>query len=129
MLNKFLYILLFFFFFFKQKTAYEIYQCDWSSDVCSSDLKRLLSQLHIETFLLDTREEIVDVPELDGYTLLKIDAHTLAVDVAKEKGLNRLFIQLSDHGITILSLRNKTNRLEELFMNMVNENKKPDAEY
>ncbi|GBE09009.1 daunorubicin/doxorubicin resistance ATP-binding protein DrrA [bacterium BMS3Bbin11] len=94
-----------------------------------TSMKRLLSQLHIETFLLDTREEIVDVPELDGYTLLKIDAHTLAVDVAKEKGLNRLFIQLSDHGITILSLRNKTNRLEELFMNMVNENKKPDAEY
>ncbi|GMT40505.1 MAG: ABC transporter [bacterium] len=94
-----------------------------------TSMKRLLSQLHIETFLLDTREEIVDVPELDGYTLLKIDAHTLAVDVAKEKGLNRLFIQLSDHGITILSLRNKTNRLEELFMDMVNENKKPDAEY
>ncbi len=95
----------------------------------NTSMKRLLSQLHIETFLLDTREEIVDVPELDGYTLLKIDAHTLAIDVAKEKGLNRLFIQLSDHGITILSLRNKTNRLEELFMNMVNENKKPDAEY
>lgn len=95
----------------------------------NTSMKRLLSQLHIETFLLDTREEIVDVPELDGYTLLKIDAHTLAVDVAKEKGLNRLFTQLSDHGITILSLRNKTNRLEELFMDMVNENKKPDAEY
>ncbi|HEC27010.1 MAG TPA: ABC transporter ATP-binding protein [Gammaproteobacteria bacterium] len=95
----------------------------------NTSMKRLLSQLHIETFLLDTREEIVDAPELDGYTLLKIDAHTLAIDVAKEKGLNRLFIQLSDHGITILSLRNKTNRLEELFMNMVNENKKPDAEY
>ncbi len=34
-----LFVLFFFFFFFKQKTAYEIYQCDWSSDVCSSDLK------------------------------------------------------------------------------------------
>ena len=32
---------IFFFFFFKQKTAYEIYQCDWSSDVCSSDLAEL----------------------------------------------------------------------------------------
>jgi len=95
----------------------------------NTSMKKLLSQLHIETFLLDTREKVVDVPELDGYTLLKIDAYTLAVDVAKEKGLNKLFTQLSDHGITILSLRNKTNRLEELFMDMVNENKKPDAEY
>jgi len=93
----------------------------------NTSMKKLLSQLHIETFLLDTREEVIDVPELDGYILLKVDAHTLAVDVAKEKDLNKLFIQLSDHGITILSLRNKTNRLEELFMDMVNENKKPDA--
>ncbi|GMR06652.1 MAG: ABC transporter ATP-binding protein [Gammaproteobacteria bacterium] len=95
----------------------------------NTSMKKLLSQLYVETFLLDTREKVVDVPELDGYTLLKIDANTLAVDVAKEKGLNKLFTQLSDHGITILSLRNKTNRLEELFMDMVNENKKPDAEY
>jgi len=92
----------------------------------NTSMKILLSQLYIETFLLDTREEVVDVPELDGYTLLKIDTCTLAVDVAKEKGLNKLFTQLSDHGITILSLRNKTNRLEELFMDMVNENKQPE---
>jgi len=94
----------------------------------NTSMKNLLGQLHIETFLLDTQEEIVDVPELDGYTLLKIDAHTLAVDVAKEKDLNRLFSQLSDHGINILSLRNKTNRLEELFMGMVNDNKNPEPE-
>lgn len=93
----------------------------------NTSMKKLLSQLRIETFLLDTREKVVDVPELDGYTLFRIDTHTLSVDVAKEKGLNKLFIQLSEHGITILSLRNKTNRLEELFMDMVTENKKPDA--
>ncbi|NOY16311.1 MAG: ABC transporter ATP-binding protein [Gammaproteobacteria bacterium] len=97
---------------------------DQGKIVENTSIKKLLTQLHIETFLLDTREEIVDVPELDSYTLLKIDAHTLAVEVAKEKGLNKLFTQLSDHGITILSLRNKTNRLEELFIDMVNENKK-----
>jgi len=97
---------------------------DQGKIVENTSIKKLLTQLHIETFLLDTREEIVDVPELDSYTLLKIDTHTLAVEVAKEKGLNKLFSQLSDHGITILSLRNKTNRLEELFIDMVNENKK-----
>ncbi|MEA1888465.1 MAG: ABC transporter ATP-binding protein [Pseudomonadota bacterium] len=94
----------------------------------NTSMKKLLGQLHIETFLLDTQEEIIDVPELDGYTLLKIDAHTLAVDVAKEKDLNRLFSQLSDHGINILSLRNKTNRLEKLFMDLVGDNKKLESE-
>jgi ABC-2 type transport system ATP-binding protein len=93
----------------------------------NTSMKKLLGQLNMETFLLDTREEVGVVPELDDYSLLKIDAHTLAVDVAKEKALNTLFTQLSDHGITIISLRNKTNRLEELFMGMVNENKKPDV--
>ena len=42
--------LLFFFFFFKQKTAYEIYQCDWSSDVCSSDLISLISPAGLDGF-------------------------------------------------------------------------------
>ena len=94
----------------------------------NTSMKNLLGQLHIETFLLDTQEEIVDIPELDGYTLLKIDARTLAVDVAKEKDLNRLFSQLSDHGINILSLRNKTNRLEKLFMDLLDDNKKLERE-
>jgi len=90
----------------------------------NTSMKKLLGQLNMETFLLDTREEVDEVPELDGYSLLKVDTHTLSVDVAKEKALNTLFSHLSDHGITILSLRNKTNRLEELFMGMVNENRK-----
>jgi ABC-2 type transport system ATP-binding protein len=93
----------------------------------NTSMKKLLGQLNMETFLLDTREEVDVVPELDGYSLLKVDTHTLAVDVAKEKALNTLFSQLSDHGITILSLRNKTNRLEELFMGMVNKNKKSNV--
>lgn len=89
----------------------------------NTTMKKLLGQLNMETFLLDTREEVSSAPEIDGYSLHKIDTHTLAVDVAKDKGLNTLFTQLSDQGVTILSLRNKTNRLEELFIGMVNENK------
>jgi ABC-2 type transport system ATP-binding protein len=53
------------------------------------------------------------------------DSHTLAVDVPREKDLNHLFTLLTAHGINILSMRNKTNRLEELFMGMVN--KKAEA--
>jgi ABC-2 type transport system ATP-binding protein len=88
----------------------------------NTSMKKLLGQLNMETFLLDTREEVIDVPEIDGYSLLKIDAHTLSVDVEKEKGLNSLFTQLTEIGLTIISLRNKTNRLEELFMDMVKKN-------
>ncbi len=100
---------------------------DHGQIIKNTSMKKLLGQLNMETFLLDTREEVDVVPELDGYSLLKVDTHTLAVDVAKEKALNTLFSQLSDHGITILSLRNKTNRLEELFMGMVNKNKKSNV--
>lgn len=89
----------------------------------NTSMKKLLSQLNMETFILDTREVITSAPQIEGYSVQQIDAHTLAIDVAKEKGLNTLFTSLSDHGLTILSLRNKTNRLEELFMDMVNENK------
>lgn len=93
----------------------------------NTSMKKLLGQLNMETFLLDIREEIDAVPEINGYKLFKTDPHTLAVDVAQEKGLNNLFSQLSVFGLTVLSLRNKTNRLEELFIGMVNENKKADV--
>ena len=90
----------------------------------NTSIKKLLSQLNMETFILDTREVIDEVPELDGYTLVQQDSNTLAVDVLKEKDLNSLFTQLSQSGIDILSMRNKTNRLEELFMDMVNDKNK-----
>ena len=92
----------------------------------NTSIKKLLSQLNMETFILDTREEVIQIPELHDYSLVKVDSHTLAVDVAKERDLNHLFTLLTDHGINILSMRNKTNRLEELFMGMVND-KKADA--
>lgn len=90
-----------------------------------TSMKKLLSKLNMETFILDTREEIKQIPELADYSLHKLDSHTLSVDVVKEKNLNGLFEQLSSHGINILSMRNKTNRLEELYMGMVNIKKDP----
>ena len=93
----------------------------------NTSMKTLLGQLNMETFLLDTREKLIDLPDITDYSLQKVDDYTLSVEVAKDKGLNSLFSQLSDSGLTILSLRNKTNRLEELFMGMVHENKNKDA--
>jgi ABC-2 type transport system ATP-binding protein len=90
-----------------------------------TSMKKLLSKLNMETFILDTQEEIISTPDLGDYSLNKLDSHTLSVDVVKEKNLNGLFEQLSSHGINILSMRNKTNRLEELFMGMVKTKKEP----
>ena len=87
----------------------------------NTSMKHLLSQLNMETFILDTGSEIGVLPVLSGYRLERIDSHTLSVDVPREESINRLFTQLSQHGIEILSMRNKTNRLEELFMNLVAE--------
>jgi ABC-2 type transport system ATP-binding protein len=86
----------------------------------NTSIKKLLSKLNMETFILDTDEEITRLPDINEYALTIVDSHTLAVDVPREKDLNHLFTLLTAHGINILSMRNKTNRLEELFMGMVN---------
>jgi ABC-2 type transport system ATP-binding protein len=82
-------------------------------------MQTLLGQLHLETFVLNLRQPLAGLPEIPGYPLRRLDEYTLEVDVAREQGLNALFPQLSAHGIEVSSLRNKTNRLEELFLRLV----------
>ena len=62
-INYFIFCIIFFF--FKQKTAYEIYQCDWSSDVCSSDLERFLDgeQICSDDYVFPTTREIINFIE------------------------------------------------------------------
>ena len=72
-----------------------------------------------ETFVLDLRDACAAVPDLPGVTARLSDPHTLEVDVPKAEGLNRVFARLSEAGIEVLSLRNKVNRLEELFLRLV----------
>jgi len=82
-------------------------------------MQTLLGRLHLETFVLNLRQPLASLPEIPGYPLRRLDELTLEVDVAKEWGLNALFAQLSARGIEISSLRNKANRLEELFLQLV----------
>ena len=88
----------------------------------STSMKRLLSQLQLETFVLDLKSPLREVPRLakDGVRLL--DEHTLEADITKDRSINFLFDELSRHNIEVLSMRNKTNRLEQLFVNMVENN-------
>jgi len=82
-------------------------------------MQTLLGRLHLETFVLNLRQPLASLPEIPGYPLRRLDELTLEVDVAKEWGLNVLFAQLSARGLEISSLRNKANRLEELFLQLV----------
>ncbi len=89
-------------------------------------MQTLLGRLHLETFVLNLRQPLAGPPEIPGYPLRWMDEYTLEVDVAKERGLNALFPQLSAHGIEVSSLRNKANRLEELFLRLVDRQERLD---
>jgi ABC-2 type transport system ATP-binding protein len=82
-------------------------------------MANLLRRLHTETFVLNTREAIAQAPTVPGFVLRHADDHTLEVDISKEQNLNELFGHLSTLGINVLSMRNKVNRLEEIFMRLV----------
>lgn len=88
----------------------------------NTSMKQLLSQLDMETFILDTRDPVDDAPALCPDCVRRIDATTLEVDILREHSINFVFDELSKHGIEILSMRNKTNRLEQLFVHMLEAN-------
>lgn len=81
-------------------------------------MKSLLGKLQKESFILDLREPVGQIPEFVGYRVTRRDVSSLEVEVDKQTGVNSLFRQLSDCKIEVVSLRNKANRLEELFVNL-----------
>ncbi|MFU2314636.1 ABC transporter ATP-binding protein [Rahnella sp. PCH160] len=85
----------------------------------NTSMKELLSKLKSETFILDLGAKN-PLPVLEGYRSQLTDTSTLEVEVMREQGLNSLFSQLSKQGVQVLSMRNKANRLEELFVTLVN---------
>jgi ABC-2 type transport system ATP-binding protein len=95
---------------------------DHGTIVENTSMKQLLGQLHVETFLLDTKNMLSVAPQLLGYPTRLLDGHTLEVQVDKSMGITALFTQLAQQNIEVLSLRNKTNRLEELFVSLVEKN-------
>jgi ABC-2 type transport system ATP-binding protein len=91
---------------------------DDGSIVEVANKKALLKNLQQETFLLDLSRPISG-PWQSSYAVRVIDDTTLEVDVTKEQGINGIFAELSNRGIEVTSMRNKANRLEELFIRMV----------
>jgi ABC-2 type transport system ATP-binding protein len=82
-------------------------------------IANVIRKLHQETFVLNFRDAVDRLPELPGFAPRQVDGHTMEVEVSKEQSLNEIFACLSAAGIEVVSMRNKVNRLEELFMRLV----------
>ncbi|MHB1869377.1 MAG: ABC transporter ATP-binding protein [Steroidobacteraceae bacterium] len=82
-------------------------------------MSNLLRRLHTETFVLTLSTPLAQSPALERYPVKLVDETTLEVEVSKDENLNELFAQLSDRGIEVLSMRTKVNRLEEIFLRLV----------
>ncbi len=82
----------------------------------NSSMNSLLARLQVDCFVLDLAQPIESAPELPGYTLTVLSPTSLEVVVPKSQGLNPLFAELSASNIHVVSLKNKANRLEQLFI-------------
>ena len=82
-------------------------------------MKALLAKLDVEGFLFDIEGELpTSLPSIEGVVMERTDAHTLDLDMPRAMDLNRVFAELGRAGITVRSMRTKTNRLEELFVRL-----------
>ena len=92
---------------------------DHGEIVENTSMKDLLSRLDVQGFVLDLDKPISEAPEIEGFSLRLDDPTTLVAAVPKESNINDLFKLLSDKSIQVNSMRNESNRLEELFIEMV----------
>ena len=89
----------------------------------NTSMRKLLSKLDVETFVLDLTAPSETLPEIPDVRMVRVDDLTVEAEMAREHDLNSLFAALSAHGIKVRSLRNKANRLEELFVRLVEHGK------
>ncbi len=89
----------------------------------NTSMKQLLSHLQTEKFVLDLKEPLTELPLSDDFIMSLRDANTLEVELDKSRSLNLMFDFFNTHNIRVLSMRNKSNRLEELFIERIEKNK------
>lgn len=89
----------------------------------NTSMRSLLTQIGTETFILYLKKPLHQLPQFNAFPMRLIDETTLEVDLQKDQMLNELFSRLAEQHIEIASMRNKVNRLEELFFNLINTNK------
>jgi ABC-2 type transport system ATP-binding protein len=84
-----------------------------------TSIRELLRRLHREVFILDSADDLPEDVALAGFVTRKLDAHSLEVEVEKGQHINQVFDELDRQGIRITSMRNRANRLEEMFVTLV----------
>jgi len=92
----------------------------------NTEMSELLNRLEKESFILYLQYPYPSLPKLAGYQIKALDDRTLEVDVPRDLGVSDLFDHLKEHGIIVSSLRNKVNRLEELFIQLTQRERNDD---
>ena len=88
----------------------------------NTSMQALLQKLRNETFVFECATDVETMPSLQGTEVTQLDARRFEIIIDNDRNLNQIFKTLSDSGIQVESMRNKNNRLEELFLNLVNSN-------
>ena len=89
-------------------------------------MQNVINKLQREAFVLTLDRQVHEAPRLDGYTVRLRNDYEIEVEVEKEQGLNRMFEALTAQDLNVVTMRTKTNRLEELFIRLV-EGKQAEA--
>src|SRR5690606_20411259 len=97
---------------------------DHGQIIQNTSVRKLLQQLKREVFILETAEVLEAMPAVDGYVFRELDEHSLEVEIEKGQALNLVFRALSEQRIQVVSMRNKANRLEELFVSLVSNHRR-----
>ena len=92
---------------------------DQGEIIADTSMKDLLSRLDVQGFVLDLEKPLEKEPAIDGFELRLEDSLTLVTAINKDKSINSLFSELNKLGIKVKSMRNESNRLEELFIEMI----------
>ena len=92
---------------------------DHGEIIADTSMRDLLRKLDVQGFVLDLENPLNELPNIDGFEIRLEDPYTLVTAVDKSKSINDLFGQLNTLGINVKSMRNESNRLEELFIEMV----------
>ena len=100
---------------------------DHGEIVEQGEVSELLSRSKVQSFVLDLKEPLAQAPQLNGYTVVSCEQARLDIEVTDGQSMNDLFRQLAEQQIEVVSLRNKSNRLEEFFLRLVGNKEKEVA--
>lgn len=93
---------------------------DQGTIIRNTSLNALLTTLHHQTYVFNTEKPIEHLPAMEPFETTLIDTHTFELRVDKQWSLNEVFYVLTQHNLRISSMRNKTNRLETLYLDLIN---------